>query len=123
MREQIILSSARWRVCLTTRLIRYLLCFGLLITGCASSPTASRQEGAAGLSVDETTLSSVIVTATDTDTAARLVTLYGGTMTSRLWLIDAVGAQVPTANLPALTADPRVVSVVQNQHVQAAVAV
>ena len=60
----------------------------------------------------------VIVTAEDVEGAARAVANAGGQVSSELWLIDAVGATVPGAQLKTLAATPGIVSVVRNKDVR-----
>ena len=62
----------------------------------------------------------VIVTGTDSRLAADAVEAAGGTVTSTLWLINAVAATVPTDNLERLATDASVVSIVQNKGVETA---
>ena len=71
------------------------------------------------LSPEEDMLS-VIVTGADSAVAARAVERIGGHVTSELWLIDAVGAVVPAAQIDALAAQSGVRSIVANKQVRAA---
>ncbi|MFL7794014.1 MAG: S8 family serine peptidase, partial [Anaerolineae bacterium] len=64
---------------------------------------------------------SVIVTAGGSAAATRAVEHVGGRVTSDLWLIDAVAAAIPAAQLDALAAYPGVRSIVNNKPVRAAV--
>ncbi|MEZ4706100.1 MAG: PQQ-binding-like beta-propeller repeat protein [Caldilineaceae bacterium] len=61
---------------------------------------------------------SVIVTAQDSQVAATAVTRLGGEVTSELWLIHAVAAQISAAQLDTLAAQPGIVSVVANRGVE-----
>ena len=61
---------------------------------------------------------SVIVTAKNAETAAQAVQRVGGEVTSTLWLIDAVAANVPATQLTILSRLPSVQSVVPNSSVQ-----
>ena len=63
---------------------------------------------------------SVIVTADDSEAAARAVERVGGQVTSDLWLIDAVAAKIPANQLKALARDPGVRSVANNKSVKTA---
>ena len=63
---------------------------------------------------------SVIVTAGDSLQAAQAVEAVGGRVTSDLWLIDAVAAQVPSAQVAALGAQRDVVAVTTNKGVASA---
>jgi len=62
---------------------------------------------------------SVIVSATDGETAAQAVRRMGGTVTSDLWLINAVAATLPADSLTELAAQPGIASIVTNQGVGA----
>jgi hypothetical protein len=57
---------------------------------------------------------SMIVTATSSAEAAAAVASVGGIVTSDLWLIDAVGADIPTSAIQTLAAQPEVISIVAN---------
>jgi outer membrane protein assembly factor BamB len=63
---------------------------------------------------------SLIVTASDSHTAADLVEQLGGQVSSELWLIDAVAARLPVNQLEALAAAPGIVSIVTNKSVETA---
>ncbi len=63
---------------------------------------------------------SVIVTGQDAKAAARAVQRVGGQITSDLWLIDAVGAEIPADQLATLAAMPEIVSIVDNKSVEGA---
>jgi hypothetical protein len=63
---------------------------------------------------------SLIVTASDSRTAADLVEQLGGQVSSELWLIDAVAATLPTGQLETLAAGPDIVSIVTNKNVEMA---
>ena len=63
---------------------------------------------------------SVVVTASDIDTARRSVERIGGQVTSELWLIDAVAATIPVDRTSLLAAQAGVVSIVDNKSVQSA---
>ncbi len=62
---------------------------------------------------------SVIVTASSADEAAAAVVRAGGAVTSRLWLVDAVGATLPASRLGLLSGQPGVVSITRNAPVSA----
>ncbi len=62
----------------------------------------------------------VIITAGSSTAAAAAVVAAGGTITSDLWLIDAVGAVVDADSVAAIAATPGVVSIVGNTAVATA---
>ena len=62
----------------------------------------------------------VIVTASDSQAAARAVERFGGTVTTDLWLINAVAANLPANRLSALAAVSGIQSIVANKGVQKA---
>ncbi len=62
----------------------------------------------------------VLVTADRIDTARRAVEQVGGQVTSELWLIDAVGASIPAAQIRYLAAHSGIRSVVADKQVHAA---
>jgi len=62
----------------------------------------------------------VIVTAEDSQQAAKLVEQAGGRVVSDLWLIDAVSATVPADRLETLAAQSGVVSIVVDKQVRSA---
>ncbi|MDZ4717359.1 MAG: S8 family peptidase [Roseiflexaceae bacterium] len=61
---------------------------------------------------------SVIVTATSPERATQAVQQVGGVITSDLWLIDAVAADVPTSKLNLLAGMPGIQSIVANKGVR-----
>lgn len=63
---------------------------------------------------------SVIVTASDSQAAARAVERFGGQVTSDLWLIDAVAAMIPAGQVEALARYPGIQSIVNNKGVKTA---
>ncbi len=63
---------------------------------------------------------SVIVTAEDSRAAAAAVRRAGGTVSSDLWLIDAVAARIPAASLDRLAHLPGIFSIVNNKTVRTA---
>ena len=63
---------------------------------------------------------SVIITANSSETAARAVNATGGTITSDLWLVDAVGATISADELQNLAAMPGVRAITENQQVETA---
>jgi serine protease AprX len=98
---------------------------GLSLAGSASTPQATI--GIPGTAyIDPSLLSaagravSVIVTATDSTAAAHAVTRAGGQVTSDLWLIDGVAAQVSIDRLPALAHSAEVQSITPNRGVRVA---
>jgi hypothetical protein len=62
---------------------------------------------------------SLIVTASESQQAARAVRALGGQVVSDLWLIDAVSANVPADQLATLAAEPGIASIVANKAVEA----
>ncbi len=60
----------------------------------------------------------VIVTAGDAKQAAQAVERVGGTVTSELWIINAVAATIPADQLETLAADPEIISIVENKGVK-----
>jgi serine protease AprX len=62
----------------------------------------------------------VIITATDRNAAYAAVIAVGGRVTSDLWLINGVGARVPTARLAELRAYPGLVAITVNHGVRSA---
>ena len=98
----------------------------LLLVACAGPPQLPQPAREAvyiepALFSPETDVMSVIVTAGGSAAATRAVEHVGGRVTSALWLIDAVAAAIPTAQLDALAAYPGVRSIVNNKPVRAAV--
>ncbi len=98
---------------------------GLSLAGITSAPQATI--GIPGPAyIDPSLLSaasravSVIVTATDSRAAAHAVTRAGGQITSDLWLIDGVAAQVSIDQLPALAHSAEVQSITPNRGVRVA---
>ena len=90
-----------------------------LIPG-AAAPTAPIREAAyvePDLVSREGEALSVIVTAEDSQAAARAVEQVGGLVTSDLWLIDAIAAIIPTRQLQALAQEPDIQSIVDNKGV------
>ncbi len=86
-------------------------------------PTWPTQAPAASAYLDpslagQTARQSVIVTASSAAAAAVAVQRAGGLVTSELWLIDAVAADLPAAAVTRLAADPSVRSVVANYGVR-----
>jgi serine protease AprX len=71
-----------------------------------------------GLAATTTDNVAVIVTAGSAENAAAAVVAVGGTVSSELWLIDAVAARVPAAAIATLIGRPSIVSVVANKGVQ-----
>jgi subtilisin family serine protease len=63
---------------------------------------------------------SLIVTASESQQAARAVRALGGQVVSDLWLIDAVSANVPADQLATLAAEPGIASIVANKAVESA---
>ena len=72
------------------------------------------------LAASQQTLLSVIVTAQDAQLAEDAVERLGGQITSRLWLIDSVGAELPASQLAALANTSGIVSIVDNKNVDVA---
>jgi serine protease AprX len=100
-----------------------------LIAGVSLAGLAMRQASNAPLRpayVDSTLFAvanrpvSIIVTAIDSRAAVRAVRDAGGQVTSDLWLIDGVAAQVSSDRLPALAHAAGVRSITPNRGVQAA---
>jgi hypothetical protein len=81
-------------------------------------PGLLAETGSGGIPMPQTL--SVIVTAVDSAAAARAVARVGGTVSSDLWLVDAVAATIPAEGLAALAAHPAVRSVVDNKGVESA---
>jgi outer membrane protein assembly factor BamB len=63
---------------------------------------------------------SLIVTASESQQAARAVELLGGQVSSDLWLIDGVAATLPATQLDALASSPGIISIVNNKSVEPA---
>lgn len=100
----------------------WILIFSLLLAGCLSPampPPLSSAYVETGLLSSTVKNISVIVSATDSETAAQAVRNMGGTVTSDLWLIDAVAATLPTDSLAELAQQPGIASIVTNQSVGA----
>ena len=98
-----------------------LIVTGSLIVGTIpQTPMPTRQAAYVepGLFSQADEMLSVIVTAQDSEAAARAVTRVGGQVTSDLWLIDAVAAAVPASQLEALAVYPKVRSIVNNKGVR-----
>ena len=93
------------------------LAFSLTVPGDSSKVDAYVESSL--LSAEEKTLS-VIVTAKDSQTAARAVERAGGSVTSDLWLINAVSANVPTEKINSLAKFSGVKSIVSNKTVDSA---
>ena len=74
----------------------------------------------ADLFLQEAETLSVIVTAADSAAAAQAVESVGGQVTSDLWRIDAVAANIPALQLDALVASPEVHSIAGNKSVESA---
>jgi serine protease AprX len=72
-----------------------------LLGGCAAPQAQAAME-------------SVIISGTDSRSVASLVTHFGGTVTSRLDVIDGVAAQIPVSAEDALRKSPGITSVVPN---------
>jgi len=64
---------------------------------------------------------SAIVTATSAEGAAQAVKRLGGTVTSELWLINAVAATISSNQVTGLAAQPGIVSIVHNKGLQPSV--
>src|SRR3989304_7378466 len=81
----------------------------ILIAGLAmaSAPMASRSL-------------SLIIQGADVETVARLVSAYGGTVTSRLEVIDAVGALLPERAIAGLRLEPGIKAILPNAAVKLA---
>ena len=96
-----------------------LLTIILLISGAAPPQAPAPMVEAAyvesGLYSLEAETLSVIVTADDSQAAARAVERVGGQLTSDLWLIDAVAATLPAGQLEALATDAEIRSIVHNK--------
>jgi hypothetical protein len=86
----------------------------------AAIPTRDPAYVEPGLFSLEVETLSVIVTAGDSEAAARAVERVGGQVTSDLWLVDGVAATVPAGQLGALAARPGVLSLVANKKAAAA---
>ncbi len=93
-----------------------LVAFANVPSSVSAQPLA--QEGRAYLDPTLAAISeedvSVIVTGRGRDTAKQAVASAGGQVTSDLWLIDAVGATIPSNALRDLSANPGVMSIVKN---------
>ena len=87
-------------------------------------PTASLSENPAyvdpSLVAVESGALSVIVTGADSVSAAQAVAAVGGSVTSDLWIINGVAAQIPTAILRKLAQTEGVESIIANHGVAAA---
>jgi hypothetical protein len=94
-------------------IIFFLLFLTTLLNGAAVSLLAPGQVYVEpDLAAVEADTVSVIVTANDSlATAATAVERLGGQVISDLWLIEAVAATLPTDQLPALAAEPGIVSI------------
>ncbi|NTU62993.1 MAG: S8 family serine peptidase, partial [Chloroflexi bacterium] len=71
-----------------------------------------------GLLLHQTEQVAVIVTASDSQSAARAVEQFDGQVTADLWLINAVAANLPANRLSALAAVSDIQSIVANKGVQ-----
>ncbi|MDH3675999.1 MAG: S8 family peptidase, partial [Anaerolineae bacterium] len=86
----------------------------------ASTPTHEAAYVEPGLWSAESETLSLIVTATNSQTAAGIVESVGGQVSSDLWLVDSVAALLPAGQLEALAADPGIRFIVQNKGVATA---
>ena len=84
-------------------LIAFALVFTLLIIPLNTSRTQA-----------STNIASYIVQGTSTDVIVELVEEYGGTVTSRLELIDSVGAMIPVDAISSLLNEPAVIAITPN---------
>jgi outer membrane protein assembly factor BamB len=89
----------------------------VLFSQVSATPAAAGAYLEPGLQTSAAVTVSVIVTADDSRQAAQAVERLGGTVSSDLWLIDAVAATLPAHQLEALAAQPGIVSVVHNKDV------
>ncbi len=105
---------------LLTRTISLIIGLAFLIapSQSASALTSSQAYVEPSLLSRSTGNISVIVTAKSSQVAARAVAYIDGRMTSDLWLIHAVAAEIPTNQLGALAAYPGVESIVDNKGVR-----
>jgi serine protease AprX len=65
----------------------------------------------------QTEFGSFIVKGSDLESVTRLVSAHGGQVTSKLELIDSLGASLPVNALPDLLAEPEITSIVPNSSV------
>ncbi|MGD2156754.1 MAG: PQQ-binding-like beta-propeller repeat protein, partial [Anaerolineales bacterium] len=73
-----------------------------------------------GLTAGGSAITSVIVTGSSSNYASRAVEQHGGQITSDLWLIDAVAADVPSDQIENITKLPGIRSLVANKQVRTA---
>ena len=107
--------------------ITLLIIIAIIGTACAPmmkatnthTPAAPQAYVEPALSSTNTDKLSVIVTAGDSDVAAKAVERMGGQVTSNLWLIDAVAATIPTGQLDVLAQMDGIRSIAHNKGVQA----
>jgi hypothetical protein len=99
------------------------LAIWLSTSGCTPKPPEPDQPASdmayvkPGLWTSQADPLAIIVTATDSQTAAQAVERLGGQVTSDLWLIDAVAATLPAGQLKRLAAEPGLISIVENKGV------
>jgi subtilisin family serine protease len=83
----------------------------------ATAPSQASIYEEPNLGAAEAEALSIIVTAANSQQAARAVEAVNGTVTSDLWLIEAVAATLDREQLASLAADPTVESIVANKAV------
>lgn len=83
-----------------------------------SAPTTPPAYVEPGLWTHQSENLAVIVTAGNSKAADQAVEQAGGQVSSDLWIIDAVAATLPAAQLPRLAADPAVISITDNKGVK-----
>ena len=120
----------------TVRTVLHVLLLMVTLTGCAgvtlpadarpgsttpaqAQPHAFVESGLEGSAVEYL---SVIVTGENMDIAAAAVKAVGGTITSELWIINAVSATIPGDQLTALAATEGIQSVVADKEVSSSAA-
>ena len=69
-------------------------------------------------SVDTETVSVIVTAKHDWEAAARAVDRAGGQVTSELWVIQAVAADIPANKIDQIAADPEIRSVVLDKRVE-----
>ncbi|MCP4357167.1 MAG: S8 family serine peptidase, partial [Chloroflexi bacterium] len=96
----------------------------LILAACAGGTTAAPVDVETSYiepelrSIETETVSVIITAKNDWEAAARAVERVGGQVTSELWIIDAVAADIPADQINQLAAEPDIRSVVRNKGVK-----
>ncbi|MCB0113369.1 MAG: S8 family serine peptidase, partial [Caldilineaceae bacterium] len=104
----------------TITLVTVLLLFSLLLNGCVPPQVTPNTAPSAYVDPALATRTgnlSVVVTGQSAECAAEAVRAAGGSVTSELWLINAVGATIAADTLDQLAATPTILSIVENKRI------